>query len=211
MHPPDVTPPADANRRPLKTRSRRWAQALASTLVRMRSSPNGISVAGVVIALIGGATLATFGRNGLPGWVVLFAGAVCIQMRLLCNMLDGLVAVEGGLKSKAGDLFNELPDRIEDTALLVGAGYACGQIELGWVCAALALFTAYVRALGASLGQGQDFCGPGAKPHRMFFLTVGCLGALAHFPALMWALWLIAALTSITVIRRTLRLYRKLP
>ena len=42
-----------------------------------------------------------------------------MQLRLLCNMMDGLVAVEGGLKSKAGDLFNEAPDRIEDVILLV--------------------------------------------------------------------------------------------
>jgi phosphatidylglycerophosphate synthase len=199
------------SRRPLKTRSHRWAQVLASGLVKMRASPNAISVAGIGIALLGGTILWSTGRGWLPNGLVLFLGATCVQFRLLCNMLDGLVAVEGGLKSKAGDLFNELPDRLEDLFLLVGAGYASESVELGWLCTALALLTAYVRALGGSLGQPQDFCGPGAKPHRMFFLTVGCLAGIFHPLALRWSLWLIAFVTLVTVIRRTVRLYRRLP
>jgi phosphatidylglycerophosphate synthase len=174
-------------------------------------SPNAISVAGVVIAATGGTLLILLGRGCVPAWLALVGAASCVQLRLLCNMLDGMVAVEGGLKSKGGDLFNELPDRFEDTLLLVGAGFAAGCVELGWLCAVLALITAYIRALGASLGQPQDFCGPGAKPHRMFLLTVGCLSALAHFAALGWMLWLIALATSVTIIRRTVRLYRRLP
>lgn len=200
-----------AGRRPLKTRSAAWAQALAAALIKRRASPNAISVAGLGFALLGGALLATIARGAMPVWLALFGGAACVQFRLLCNMLDGLVAVEGGRKSKAGALFNELPDRFEDTALLVGAGHAAGCAELGWLCAALALLTAYLRALGASLGQGQDFRGPGAKPHRMFLLTLGCLAAILHFPALAWSLWLIAGATLATAARRTARLYRRLP
>jgi len=199
------------SRRPLKTRSAAWARSLAAMLVGMRVSPNAISVIGVAIALLGGGLLATIGHGVLPIWLALFGGAACVQLRLLCNMLDGLVAVEGGLKSRAGDLFNELPDRLEDTALLVGGGHAAGCAELGWLCAALALLTAYLRALGGSLGQPQDFCGPGAKPHRMFCLTLGCLAAIVSFPALGWSLWVIAAVTLLTAARRTVRLYRRLP
>jgi hypothetical protein len=44
----------------------------------------------------------------------------------------------------------------------------------------------------------------------MFLLTVGCIAALGHFPALGWALWLIAAATLLTALRRTARLYRRL-
>ena len=197
-------------RRPLKTRSARWARGLAAALVKARVSPNAISVMGLGCAALGGALFAVTGRGWMPGWLALAGAASCVQLRLLCNMLDGLVAVEGGLKSKTGDLFNELPDRIEDTVLLVGAGHAAGWAELGWLCAALALLTAYIRALGTSLGQPQDFCGPGAKPQRMFLLTVGGIAALAGFSALGWALWLIAVITLLTALRRSARLYRRL-
>lgn len=199
-----------SDRRPLKTRSQPWAQYLATTLASRRVPPNAISIAGIVISMVGATVLGTGASHGMPIPMVLLVAAGCVQARLLCNMMDGLVAVEGGLKSKSGDLFNELPDRIEDTAFLVGAGHAVGQVELGWMCAALALLTAYIRALGASLGQGNDFSGPSAKPHRMFLLTVGCLGGIIFHPVLLWIMWLICFATAITVLRRTMRLYRRL-
>ena len=135
----------------------------------------------------------------------------------MCNLLDGLVAVEGGQKSKGGDLFNEIPDRIEDSLFLAGTGLACGHIALGLLAAVLAVFTAYVRAFGASLGQGQDFSGPLAKPQRMFLLTLGLVTAAAfdflRIPvnALWWTLWLLAAGTALTAALRIRRLYAKSP
>jgi phosphatidylglycerophosphate synthase len=204
------------DRRPLKSRSLGWVQGLARLLVRWKVKPNAISTAGIGFALLAFGVLFWYHR-GLPAWLALFLAAACVQLRLLCNMFDGLVAVEGGLKSKGGDLFNEIPDRLEDSLFLAGAGYASGEITLGWICAVLAVFAAYIRAFGASLGHGQDFCGPGAKPHRMFILTVGLIAhAIALLSGQTWnllcvALWWIAALTAITVIRRTVRLYRKSP
>jgi len=204
------------DRRPLKSRSLGWVQVIARLLVRWKIKPNAISVAGIGFALLAFGVLFWY-QHGLPAWVALLLAAVCVQLRLLCNMFDGLVAVEGGLKSKGGDLFNEIPDRIEDSLFLAGAGYASGEITLGWICAVLAVFAAYIRAFGASLGQGQDFCGPGAKPHRMFVLTVGLVAhAIAQLADRSWnllcvALWWVAILTAITVIRRTVRLYRKSP
>ena len=144
------------DRRPLTTRNARWAQGLARWLAARGASANGISVAGMIFATAGGLAFLL-----VPGWAfaadmalaraALGVGAACIQLRLLCNMLDGLVAVEGGRKGRAGDLFNEAPDRYEDIVLLAGAGYACAYPELGWAAAAMAVLTAYVRAFGASL------------------------------------------------------------
>ena len=201
----------DSGRRPLKTRSAAWAQRFAALLAAGRVSPNAISVAGVGFALMGGAVLLAIARGLLPGWLGLLAATACIQLRLLCNMLDGLVAVEGGVRSKAGALFNELPDRVEDTVFLAAAGHAAGAVELGWLAAALALLTAYLRAFGGSQGLLADFRGPGAKPQRMFWLSVGCLAACLYSPALFWALGLICLLTAATAIRRAARIYRLLP
>lgn len=180
-------------------------------LARRRVTPNTISVVGMVFATIGAAALAGIPCGCFPRVPALVVGALGVQLRLLCNLLDGMVAVEGGLKGKAGDLFNEAPDRYADIVLLVGAGVAVKMPWLGWMAASAAVLTAYVRAFGASVGQGQDFCGPFAKPHRMFFLTVGCLAAIAHMPVLEWALWLVAVGAFFTAARRVVRLYRKMP
>ena len=105
--------------------------------------------------------------------------AVCIQLRLLCNLFDGMVAVEQQQRTKSGEIFNELPDRFADAFILAGAGYASTEpgwlVELGWIAAVLALITAYVRSLGAAVGAGQHFLGPMAKQHRMALMTGMCV------------------------------------
>ncbi len=200
------------DRRPLKTRSQAWAPALAKALVKAGLTPNGVSIIGIGGAVGAGWLLACHSQNG---WALLGA-AMGIQFRLLCNMIDGLMAVEGGAKTKDGVFFNEAPDRLEDVLILVGAGYGAGLPWLGWLAAVLAVTTAYLRAFGASLGLGQDFCGPGAKPHRMFVLTLGCLAGAGWVffdgpqRAVAWALIAAVVLTGITVLRRGWRVRRNL-
>ena len=175
----------DPNRRPIKTRSTRWAQALASTFAKLGVSPNQVSLFSVVCALVGAGLflIEAFG-SGSP-WLLVGA-AVCIQLRLLANMLDGLIAVEGGHRTKLGELYNEIPDRIADVLFLASAGYASQHaawgVVLGWSASVLAVGTAYIRALGARRGAAQDFCGPMAKQHRMAVLSAGCLISIVeHF------------------------------
>jgi len=207
------------NRRPLKSRSTWWARLLLSAIAKTPLTPNSISVIGILFAAAGfGCYFAVGIGQGHPA--LLFAAAACIQARLLCNMMDGLVAVEAGKSAPTGVLYNEAPDRLEDALFLLGAGIATGNpfygVDLGWLCVALALGTAYVRVLGGSLGLVQDFCGPMAKQHRMFFLTVGSLGTCAELwlrgstSVMVWTLLLIAAGSLVTLIRRLLRISAQL-
>ena len=84
-------------------------------------------------------------------------------------MLDGMIAVEQGRGTPTGVFWNEVPDRISDVALLVGAGYGFGGSPLaGWFAACLALFVTYIRAIGVLAGAPADFHGPFAKQQRMF-------------------------------------------
>ena len=176
-----------ASRRVLKSRDTRWAHALAGWLARSGVTPNAISVLSVMFAagamacfLVAGDQTSTGGI--LSAWV----GAVaCIQLRLVCNLMDGMVAVEGGKGSPVGAIYNDSPDRVADVLILVGAGYSgAGDpgvvklfevIPLGWCCAVVAVWTAYLRVLGAALTGKHDFRGPMAKQHRMAVICGGVL------------------------------------
>jgi phosphatidylglycerophosphate synthase len=189
-----------ANRRPLKSRQTGWASALARLLLKTPLTPNAVSVVGIGFAAAGAACF-TFA----PGQPLLWlGGALFIQLRLLANMMDGLLAVEGGRKSPTGALYNEFPDRIEDSLLLVAAGYGAGMPLLGWAAALTAMGTAYVRALGGSLGLPQDFRGPMAKQHRMALLTLGAAASLV-VPVMPAVLVLICAGAMLTCDLRLLR------
>lgn len=190
-------------RRPLASRSTRWAALVARAAVRSGLSADGISILSLVFAGAGAAALLTLA----PPWNLL-AGAACVQLRLLCNLIDGMVAIEGGRKSKVGVLYNEVPDRIADSLFIVALGYAVGLPWLGWLGALAAAITAYIRVLGGTFGLAQDFRGPLAKQHRMAVMTAGCLLGMGEF---LWrgtsivveaAAWVIAVGALVTCVTR---------
>ena len=212
------------NRRPLKSRDAGWARAWAAALARRGVSPDAVSAASVAFAIWGLAAFLCAARfEGISRVVALLGAALAIQLRLVCNLLDGMVAVEHGRGSPTGPVWNELPDRVADVLLLVGAGYGAAisgvgwASAAGWIAAVLAVLTAYVRELGRGLGQPADFVGPGAKPHRMAVLTLLAVVSaiaeprwLAPGRGLAWGLILIAVLAGLTAVRRTLRLAARL-
>ena len=161
--------------RPLKSRQMAIFQETAAWLATTSVTPNVISVSSMLFAAI--AAIAMVGtayaedRFAIAGlWL---AAAAMMQARLIANLLDGMVAVEGGKSSPVGDLYNEVPDRISDSLILMGAGFATGGIsDLGWGAAIISVFVAYVRALGANLTNEQYFAGPMAKPQRMAIMTI---------------------------------------
>ncbi|WP_176080578.1 CDP-alcohol phosphatidyltransferase family protein [Paraburkholderia tropica] len=201
----------DDNRRPIKSRSNAAIVALSSFLAGTRVTPNQISCASAVFAFIG--ALALLNPESIVAMVV---AIVCIQLRLLCNVVDGLVAVEGGKKSIVGPIFNEFPDRVADSLLLVAAGVAAGMPWLGWAAALFAALTAYVRVFGGSVGVPQRFIGPMAKQHRMAVLTLGCVATIVetwlqrHHVGLFIALVVIAAGSALTCVTRTRALVQDL-
>ena len=167
--------PYNPERRPIASRELAVWKRVAAWLAQRRVSANAISLAGMACGLAAGAALAL---SSLPEWerAAFLAAALLIQLRLLANMLDGMVAVQTGRASPVGELYNEVPDRVSDAAILIGAGYAAGSLpELGYLAACTALFVAYIRAEGKAAGAHQEFCGPMAKSHRMFTLTVVAL------------------------------------
>jgi phosphatidylglycerophosphate synthase len=208
-----------AIRRPIRARQTKWAHLIASGLARIGVTPNQISIASVLAAGAAGISLCAGARVESTGLRIALPvlAAAFVQLRLLCNLFDGMVAVEGGRKTKSGEVFNDFPDRIADPLVLVGAGYAISGhgIELGWAAGLLAVMTAYVRVLGGSMGVTQSFMGPMAKQHRMAVMTVACVAqsveaAIGASPRILTiALLIIIAGCVVTVCRRLLRIVRE--
>lgn len=90
-----------ASRRPLKSRSTGWASAAAQLALRAGLSANQISFLGIIIAILGASALIEAPDEP---WLFLVA-ALCVQLQLLANMLDGMVAVEGGRGGPTGAIF----------------------------------------------------------------------------------------------------------
>ncbi|MBX5159190.1 MULTISPECIES: CDP-alcohol phosphatidyltransferase family protein [unclassified Rhizobium] len=201
----------DASRRPIASRSSSWAIGMSARLARTGVTPNRISLLSILFAGIGAALILLTAHP-----IAMICAAISVQLRLVCNLLDGMVAIEGGKKTKSGPIYNEFPDRIADSLLLVAAGYACAFAWLGWLGALLAAFTAYIRVFGGAVGLPQDFSGIMAKQRRMAVLTAGLVAqsietliSASHW-SLILASAIIAAGSLVTCITRTKTLARSL-
>ncbi|SCB11677.1 CDP-alcohol phosphatidyltransferase family protein [Rhizobium hainanense] len=198
------------DRRPLASRNTRWAQTLARRMTMLSVTPNQISQASMAMAALAGASFWLSGVAGSSGTRValLILAALFCQLRLLCNLLDGMVAVEGGKGEADGPFWNEFPDRVADILIFAGIGYGIAMPGLGWAAAALAVLTAYVRELGRATGNPSDFGGPMAKQHRMAVATAAALLSIveALWSGGSWvltiALWVVAVGSAVTVLRR---------
>ncbi len=207
------------NRRPLKVRSARFAKKTAYWLNKKNITPNQISITSVFFAVLAAVCLVSIPYIE-EKWFLLILAALFIQCRLLCNLYDGMVAVEGGKSTPSGELFNDIPDRIADPLILIAAGYAITPVNwaetVGWSAGLFAIFTAYVRTLSASIGAPINFQGPMAKQHRMALMTVACI--LSVFEGFVWqqgyillaALMMVVVGCVITICRRTISAYQYL-
>jgi len=202
---------SNLGRRPIAQRNTGWARMLAKLVAKLGIWPNQISVFSVACAAMAATCLIRADSQWREGYGL---AALFILLRLLCNMIDGMVAVEGGMQSKSGEIYNELPDRFSDMLTLLGAAWACDLMQLGWAAALFAVLTAYVRTLAAGAGAPPDFGGPMAKQQRMFLLIFACLCCAAvpplAAPFLGTALVVILLGSAITTARRAFGAIRAL-
>jgi phosphatidylglycerophosphate synthase len=209
------------DRRPIPARSTGWARRVAGLLARAGITPNQVSLFGLLVMAVCAACLIFSSEtSGTTRILLLLLAAATIVIRAGCNMFDGMVAVEFGQARKSGAVFNEFPDRLSDGLMLVGAGYAATGVfssneitaTLGWAAAVGAILTAYVRALGGSLGVPQDFSGVMAKQQRMAVLVIALVGSTfeglwsGNGELIAAGLVLVIIGCVITVVQRTARL-----
>lgn len=197
------------DRRPLASRETNWSKSLAKFLAKINLSPNRISLLSVVFSVF---ALIAFQLSLNQKYFLLLA-AFFIQMRLICNLLDGMVAIEYNKKSIYGNLFNDVPDRFADVFIIMGAGifsreisyFSLNGLQLAYINSILAVLTAYIRVLGVSVGTPMFFNGPMAKPQRMALLTVICFIQLIpgiNFPLFYFSLLIMGLGQVLTIILR---------
>lgn len=182
-------------------------EPIARTLLRVGVSPNAVTVAGtagVVVAAIG---------LGARGHLV--AGALVVTVFALTDLLDGTMARMRGGSTRFGALLDSSMDRIADGAIfgvvvywLAGRGDRWGMVA-ALICLTGGQVVSYVKARAEGLGMRCDV-GIAERPERLITVGVGAVltGALHLSWGLTAALWVLAALTLVTIGQRIAHVYR---
>ena len=171
----------------------RGAAAVARPLARAGISPNAVTVAALLAALVAVPLAA------VEGWIGPAAACLAVVVSGLLDALDGAVAVQAGRTTKVGFLLDSALDRLADAALPASlaiaanggtGGIAAGEgAEIAVAAVAACWWLEYVRARASLAAAGQPWkqvITPGERPTRIILTAVGLgLPALA-LPAL-WA------------------------
>ncbi len=214
-----MTPYQPTSRRPIADVFRLTAHGATRFCVRAGIHPDAISLFSIVAAA--GAAVC-FWQSSRHPLLLVIAPLLC-ALRLWCNMLDGMVALAAGRASWRGEVMNDLPDRISDVLIFVGAAHSGWMHPLiGYWAALWSLGTAYVGMLGQAVGAQREFGGLMSKPWRMVALGLGAWltyalfrenGGVAMFVRLSvldWTCLIVVAGSSQTSTLRLIRILRAL-
>ncbi|MEU6129196.1 phosphatidylinositol phosphate synthase [Saccharopolyspora sp. NPDC047091] len=179
----------------------RWTHPIGAALVRAGLTPNAVTVIGTVAGVA--SALWFFPRGEL------FTGTVVVTVFLLFDLLDGAMARAGGGSSAFGGVLDAGCDRIADGALFGALVWWALVVEgdrpLGvglLLCLVGAQVTSYVKARAEANGLSADG-GLAERAERFVLVLVGTgLHGLGVPYVLDVAVWLLAALSALTVLQR---------
>jgi CDP-diacylglycerol--glycerol-3-phosphate 3-phosphatidyltransferase len=162
---------------------------IINLLIKMRLTPNGITIIGFLITivatviLIAGAELGTRGDTRYITWfgvILLLAGVF--------DMLDGQLARKTNKMTKFGALFDSVIDRYSEMVMFFGIAYYLVSYHyflsgvFSFIAMIGSIMVSYVRARAEGLGEDCSI-GIMQRPERV--LTVGITailyGIISHF------------------------------
>ena len=178
-------------------------QAIVNGLALTRISPNVLTFIGLLINI---AAALLFGYANEHNFVRMFfyAGLVIIGAGIF-DMVDGRVARQTNQVTVFGAFFDSVIDRYSDVALFFGllVYYARGNrfFYVGLVAFVMvtSLLVSYTRARAEAL-IGKCKVGFMERPERIVLVLIGAL--FARFGVMAPVLWVLAVLSTITVIHR---------
>jgi CDP-diacylglycerol--glycerol-3-phosphate 3-phosphatidyltransferase len=203
--PPPPTPdPARPNGRPRPRPGANRLEALRDRLIASRLTPNQISMAGFTLNVIAAVLVAQ--HEFFIGGVVFIVGSIC-------DTLDGGYSRMSGKGTPFGAFLDSTLDRIVEGIVLTAVAVTFTQREDELAVAAVvvavmaSLVVSYTRARAEALGV-ECKVGIADRLVRVIILSAGLV--FAAVGALEPAVYVLAALSSFTVVQRILHVRRQL-
>jgi CDP-diacylglycerol---glycerol-3-phosphate 3-phosphatidyltransferase len=182
-----------------RAKAERCLDPVGRGLHRLGISADGLTIAGLVIAVVTAVLIA----NGN-----LLLGVFGLVLTGLPDVLDGSVARYSGKAGPRGAFFDSVVDRVSDAVLLGGVAWHLTSTSpeapiLALAVLAASMLISYERAKAESLG----FSARGGfmeRAERMVLLGVGLA-----FDVLIPVLWVMLVLTVITAVHRFVMVWRQ--
>lgn len=199
------------NQLKLLTKLKKKVQAIltskAKAAHKIGLTPNIVSFIGLALALSSAFTYAVI--QGQPLGILL--ATILLLASGFCDVLDGIIARVHQIASVFGGFIDSLLDRYADAAVYGGIIIG-GLCDPFWGLAAVAgsLLVSYSRAKAEAAEIKMESVGLAERAERMLLLAVASIAAIFWLPALNLGIILLAVLSNLTVLQRTVHVYNSL-
>lgn len=178
---------------------------IGAALRKTKITPDHLTIVGL---LVGAAAAVAVGAGHLH------LGLILVIAAGLPDLLDGALAKASNTSSQRGAFFDSTVDRITDSLLMGGIAYYFAVNEdprlavLPFAVSSVASVISYQRAKAESLGLDAKG-GLMERAERIVLLCVGLLLEPWVDGALIWILWVMLVLISITAIQRFVKVWKQ--
>jgi phosphatidylinositol phosphate synthase len=200
------TPPVERPPRARPTSAREYQDQFRSRLIDSRLTPNAISLTGFALCVV--AAVLVYEEWWLLGGIAFIVGSVC-------DTLDGRYSRMSGKGSPFGAFLDSTLDRIEEGVVLAavavsfsrsGDDFAVGAVVIAVLAS---LMVSYTRARAEALGV-ECKVGIADRAVRVVILSAGLVFAEFWGDAIVYAVYVLAALTVVTVVQRIVHVRNEL-
>lgn len=190
------------------TRFKERVQSLLATEARLLHevgmTANQVSAIGIIFAFLASCFYWSWRFNR----VFLVIAPIFFLLSGFFDALDGVVARLYGETTVFGGFLDSLLDRYADAIILV-AIIVSGLCDALWGSVALvgSLLVSYTRAKAEAAGTRIETVGLVERAERILILTTASFAAFFLTEALNWSVIVLAVLTNLTVLQRTIYFY----
>ncbi len=192
----------------LKPAFQRLLRPAVGGLAKAGVTANQVTIAALLLSVATGAALLIWPERS---WPLLLVPAVLFA-RMALNAVDGMLAREHDMKSRLGAVLNELGDVLSDSALYLPLAVVWPVPS--WIVVAIVLAAVIGEMTGVvaiQIGATRRYDGPMGKSDRATVFGLLCLlvglgvPMPPQWPWLVWALYLVLALSCLTILNRARR------
>ena len=153
------------------------ARRTALYLVGVGVSREWVASLGMVLGILAGLSFFVTSEMPAPQWFWLLGMVFCL-LRIGTIQIVGFLSSNTSRSLSEDEFFNELPERVSDAVTLIGFGFAVYSSPwLGLGAALSAIFSAYVRSMGQTMGADEKDSsrGPMTRTHRLILISITSL------------------------------------
>jgi CDP-diacylglycerol--glycerol-3-phosphate 3-phosphatidyltransferase len=192
----------------LRPAAGRVVAPLATWLLRVGVTPDMVTVAGTVGAVVG--AFAFFPRGSF------FVGTLVVTLSVLTDALDGAMARLRGISGSWGAFLDSTMDRIADASIFgalvlwyAGDGDSTLLLGVALFCLVAGVVTSYAKARAEGLGMTCNV-GIAERLERLIAVLAGtALAGFGWHGGLAIALWVLAVASAVTVGQRLVEVRRQ--